>query len=332
MKENLFLIENLSVKDRVSLAIDQVNGLTQEIAGEMSDQWERDRFGKYISEHMINMANNSEEIIKNYELDKDERLVQYLPLFKFICQSHDLGRHFHDNDKFTDGNGKFLDHGEISVCLLKGKGIMKNFLEDEQKVIEYVIKNHSLKEMTKPIDELEEKAQIFCSVFRDMDKLEVLNKRDFVKAKEIYRLIGIHFDLGEHKNEWKNTNKIEEYVELIDKILNGEELEINDGLGEKIREIVNSPLEEEVGEINIIEYFESGKSMPMSVYRETKSYANYMLFLLSYLNSIQHNRTVVEVDQKEIQEKMDFLKNKTTRDQYSRIRAVFNNKYKYEII
>jgi len=332
MKEKLFLIENLSVKDRVSLAINQVNGLTREIADQMGDWWKRDRFGEYKSEHMINMANSSEEIIKNYKLDKSEELIQYLPLFKFICQSHDLGRHFHDDYRYIDENGKFMDHGEISIRLLKEEGIIKNFFDDEQKVIEYTIRNHSLKEMSEPMDDVEKKAQIFCSVFRDIDKLEVLNKRDFVKAMEIYRLLGIHFDLGEYKNEWKTTDKKEDYVELIQKLLDGKELEINSGLEGKIKEIVDGQMQEKVGEINIIECFESEKSMPMSVYRETKSYANYMLFLLSYLNSIQYDRTVVEVDQKKIQEKMNFLKNRTTEEQYSRIRAVFNNKYKYEIV
>lgn len=290
----------------------------------MGDQWKRDRFGEYKSEHMINMANSSQEIIKNYELDRDEELAQYLPLFKFICQSHDLGRHFHDNDRYVDENGKFLDHGEIGVCLLEEKGILKNFSVDEQKVIKYTIRNHSLKEIIKPIDDVERKAQIFCTVFRDIDKLEVLNKRDFVKATEIYRLLGIHFDLGEYKNEWKTTDKKEDYVELIQKLLDEKEIETTDGLGGKIEEIVNGQMQENIGEINIIECFESGKSMPMSVYRETKSYANYMLFLLSYLNSIKYSRTLVEVDQKEIQEKMNFLKNRTTEEQYNRIRAVFN--------
>ncbi|MDD4382612.1 MAG: hypothetical protein PHD49_00520 [Candidatus Shapirobacteria bacterium] len=332
MKEILFLTENLSAKDRVNLAIDQVNGLTREIADQMGDQWERDRFGRYKSEHMINMANNSQEIIKNYELDKDEELVQYLPLFKFICQSHDLGRHFHDNDRYVDDNGKFMDHGEISIRLLEEKGILKKFFDDEQKVIGYTIRNHSLKEMMEPVDDVERKAQIFCTVFRDIDKLEVLNKRDFVKAREIYRLLGIHFDLDEYKNEWKTTEKKEDYIELIQQLLDEKELEINDGLGEKIKEIVDGQMQENIGEINIIECFESGKSTPMNVYRETKSYANYLLFLLSYLNNIQYDRTVNEVDQKEIQEKMNFLKNKTTEEQYSRIRAVLNNKYKYEII
>jgi len=331
MKEKLFLIENLSTKDRVSLAINQVNDLTREIADQMGDQWKRDRFGEYKSEHMINMANSSEEIIKNYKLDKSEELIKYLPLFKFICQSHDLGRHFHDDYMYVDENGKFMDHGEISIRLLKEEGIVKNFFDDEQKVIEYTIRNHSLKEMIEPTDDIEEKAQIFCSVFRDIDKLEVLNKRDFVKAKEIYRLLGIHFDLGEYKNQWKTTDKKEEYVELIQKLLDGKELEINNGLGGKIKEIVDGQMQENIGEINIIECFEFGKSMPMSVYRETKSYANYMLFLLSYLNSVQYNQTIIEVDQKEIQEKMNFLKNRTTEEQYSRIRAVFNNKYKYKI-
>jgi hypothetical protein len=278
------------------------------------------------------MANSSEKIIKNYGLDKSEGLIKYLPLFKFICQSHDLGRHFHDNDRYVDGNGKFLDHGEISVCLLNEKGIIKNFFSDEQKLIDYVIRNHSLKEMIEPIDDVERKAQIFCSVFRDIDKLEVLNKRDFVKATEIYRLLGIHFDLGEYKNEWKATDKKENYIELIRKLLDEKELEINDGLREKIKEIVDGQMQENIGEINIIECFESGRPMPMSVYRETKSYANYMLFLLSYLNSIKYGRTLVEVDQKEIQEKMNFLKHRTTEEQYSRIRAVFNNKYKYGIV
>ena len=302
MKEKSFLVENLSVKDRVNLAIDQVNGFTREITAQMGDQWERDRFGKYKSEHMINMANNSQEIIKNYELDRDEELVQYLPLFKFICRSHDLGRHFHDDDRYIDGDGKFMDHGEISVFLLKKKGIIDNFSIDEQKIINYAIRNHSLKEMVEPVDDIERKAQIFCTVFRDIDKLEVLNKRDFVKATEIYRLLGIHFDLGEYKNEWKTTDKKEDYVELIQKLLDEKEIETTDGLGVKIEEIVNGQMQENISEINIIECFELGQSMPMSVYRETKSYANYMLFLLSYLNSIKYDRTLVEVDQKEIQE------------------------------
>lgn len=324
MKEKSFLVENLSAKDRVNLAIDQVNGLTREIAAQMGNQWERDRFGKYKSEHMINMANNSQEIIKNYELDKNEELVQYLPLFKFICRSHDLGRHFHDNDRYVDENGKFLDHGEIGVRLLEEKGILKNFFNDEQKIIKYTIRNHSLKEMIEPVDEIERKAQIFCTVFRDIDKLEVLNKRDFVKATEIYRLLGIHFNFGEYKNEWKTTDKKEDYVELIQKLLDEKEIKTTDGLGGKIKEIVNGQMQENIGEINIIECFELRQSMPMSVYRETKSYANYMLFLLSYLNSIKYDRTLVEVDQKEIQEKMNFLKKRTTEEQYSRIRAALN--------
>lgn len=324
MKEKSFLVENLSAKDRVNLAIDQVNGLTREIAAQMGNQWERDRFGKYKSEHMINMANNSQEIIKNYELDKNEELVQYLPLFKFICRSHDLGRHFHDNDRYVDENGKFLDHGEIGVRLLEEKGILKNFFNDEQKIIKYTVRNHSLKEMIEPVDEIERKAQIFCTVFRDIDKLEVLNKRDFVKATEIYRLLGIHFNFGEYKNEWKTTDKKEDYVELIQKLLDEKEIKTTDGLGGKIKEIVNGQMQENIGEINIIECFELRQSMPMSVYRETKSYANYMLFLLSYLNSIKYDRTLVEVDQKEIQEKMNFLKKRTTEEQYSRIRAALN--------
>jgi len=324
MKEKSFLVENLSAKDRVNLAIDQVNGLTREIAAQMGNQWERDRFGKYKSEHMINMANNSQEIIKNYELDKNEELVQYLPLFKFICRSHDLGRHFHDNDRYVDENGKFLDHGEIGVRLLEEKGILKNFFNDEQKIIKYTVRNHSLKEMIEPVDEIERKAQIFCTVFRDIDKLEVLNKRDFVKATEIYRLLGIHFNFGEYKNEWKTTDKKEDYVELIQKLLDEKEIKTTDGLGGKIKEIVNGQMQENIGEINIIECFELRQSMPMSVYRETKSYANYMLFLLSYLNSIKYGRTLVEVDQKEIQEKMNFLKKRTTEEQYNRIRAVLN--------
>ncbi len=324
MKEKSFLVENLSAKDRVNLAIDQVNGLTREIAAQMGNQWERDRFGKYKSEHMINMANNSQEIIKNYELDKNEELVQYLPLFKFICRSHDLGRHFHDNDRYVDENGKFLDHGEIGVRLLEEKGILKNFFNDEQKIIKYTVRNHSLKEMIEPVDEIERKAQIFCTVFRDIDKLEVLNKRDFVKATEIYRLLGIHFNFGEYKNEWKTTDKKEDYVELIQKLLDEKEIKTTDGLGGKIKEIVNGQMQENIGEINIIECFELRQSMPMSVYRETKSYANYMLFLLSYLNSIKYGRTLVEVDQKEIQEKMNFLKKRTTEEQYSRIRAALN--------
>lgn len=324
MKEKSFLVENLSVKDRVNLVINQVNGLTREIAAQMGNQWERDRFGKYKSEHMINMANNSQEIIKNYELDKNEELVQYLPLFKFICRSHDLGRHFYDNERYVDENGKFLDHGEIGVRLLEKKGILKNFSDNEQKVIKYTIRNHSLKEMIEPVDEIERKAQIFCTVFRDIDKLEVLNKRDFVKATEIYRLLGIHFNFGEYKNEWKTTDKKEDYVELIQKLLDEKEIKTTDGLGGKIKEIVNGQMQENIGEINIIECFELRQSMPMSVYRETKSYANYMLFLLSYLNSIKYGRTLVEVDQKEIQEKMNFLKKRTTEEQYNRIRAVLN--------
>lgn len=324
MKEKSFLVENLSVKDRVNLVINQVNGLTREIAAQMGNQWERDRFGKYKSEHMINMANNSQEIIKNYELDKNEELVQYLPLFKFICRSHDLGRHFYDNERYVDENGKFLDHGEIGVRLLEEKGILKNFFNDEQKIIKYTIRNHSLKEMIEPVDEIERKAQIFCTVFRDIDKLEVLNKRDFVKATEIYRLLGIHFNFGEYKNEWKTTDKKEDYVELIQKLLDEKEIKTTDGLGGKIKEIVNGQMQENIGEINIIECFELRQSMPMSVYRETKSYANYMLFLLSYLNSIKYGRTLVEVDQKEIQEKMNFLKKRTTEEQYNRIRAVLN--------
>lgn len=331
MKEDLSLVENLPIKDRVYLAIDQVNGLTREIAVQMGEQWEIDRFGKYKSEHMIKMANESDEIISNYKLDKNEELIEYLPLFRFICRSHDLGRHFYDDNKYIDKNGKKMDHGEISVILLKEREIIKNFSDDEQRVIEYIIKNHSLKEIDQPIDETERKAQAFCLVFRDIDKLEVLNKKDFIKAKEIYRLLGIHFDLGEDKIEWKYTDQKEKNIDLIQDILDGKEIKTEGNLESKIKQIVNEPLQENVGNINIIEYFESGKSMPMNVYRETKSYANYLLYLFSYLNGIKYIRTLIEVDQQVIKEKMDFLKSRTTQNQYKRIKSVLTDKYFYQI-
>lgn len=321
----------LDLEAKVNVAMEQVDGLTKEIAMEMGNQWERDRFGKYKSEHMVKMTENSEEMIKNYRIDQIDGLAPYIPLFRFICRSHDLGRHFHDNNKYIDEKGKFLDHGEIGVCLLREKEIIKNFSNDEQKVIEYTIKNHSLKEMLEPVDEIENKARTFCMIFRDIDKLEVLNKRDFVIPKEIYRLLGLHFDLGEYKKEWKDTDKIEKYVEFIQEILNKNDPKATNGLEIKIKEIVDGNLQENIGEINIIEYLESGKSVPLSVYRETKSYSNYITFLLSFLSGIKYERTLAEVNLEEVQIKMDFLRPRTTEEQYGRIKAVLVDNYKYKV-
>lgn len=335
MKEILFdqnIIEtNLELEKRVILAIEKVDNLTGEIALQMGDQWERDRFGKYKSEHMIKMTNRSEEIINNYELNKDEEAIKYLPLFKFICRSHDLGRHFHDDKRYVDEKGMFLDHGEISIRLMEENKIMNIFSDDEQKIIEYTVRNHSLKEIACPVDEIEKKTQVFCLVFRDMDKLEILNKRDYLKAREIYRLLGLHYNLGEYKEEWKNTEQKENYIDLIQHLLDEKNIKIEPGLGVKIEEIINKPIQEKIGDVDIIADLEDGKSMPLSVYRETKSYANYILFSFSLLGGINYKRTLMEIDQQVIKEKLEFLRSRTNKTQYTRIRSVLESKYNFKI-
>lgn len=326
-----YIETGLKIENKVDLAIEKVEKLSEEIATEMGDQWKIDRFGEYKSEHMKKMALESEEIIKDYELDKKDELVPYIPFFKFICRSHDLGRHFHDDKKYVDEKGKYLDHGEISILLLEKNETMSDFSDDEQKLIKYVVKNHSLKDMAEPTDDVEKKAQYFCQVFRDMDKLEVLNKRDYIRAKEIYRLLGIQFDLGEYKDEWKNTDKRESYIDFIQNLLNKKETKTVDGLEVKIKEIVDGPMQENVDDINIIDDFVAGKAMSMSVYKETKSYSNYLLYLFSYLNGIKYSQTLVNVDQEAVKDKMAFFKNRTTEKQYNQIKSVFTDKYGYKI-
>lgn len=321
----------VSLENRVILAIDGMNRLTDKISQEIGKQWEEDRFGKYKADHMIKMAEKSDKIIDKYQLDKNKEIEKYLPLFKFICRSHDVGRHFHNDKRYVDENGNFLDHGEISFRFMKDNNIMNYFSDDEQKIIEYTVKNHSLKEVVEPIDDVEKKTQVFCLVFRDMDKLEILNNRDFLKATEIYRLLGLHFNLDEYKKEWKDGNNKLDHVQLIQHLLNGEDPDIQAGLGSKIKKIINGPLQENIGNINIIKDFVEGKSLALDTYKKTKSYANYILYLLSLLNGITYSCSFLEIDEQIINEKLNFLKSRSSEFQYNKIKFVLRNKYNFKV-
>jgi len=326
MKENLFLPENLSAKDRVSLAINQINGLTREIADQMGDQWKTDRFGEYKSEHMKKMANNFDLVIKRYGLDEDKTLKPYLPLFEFICRSHDLGRHFHDDKNYVDSNGKFVDHGEISVLILNENHILDNFEQDENNIIEYAIKNHSLKKTAKPKNESEILAQKFCHVLRDIDKVEILNKHDFMTPKEIYRLLGLHFNLDNFKEKWENANKKMEdkqkYIMLIEKILNGDDYGELSGLEKIIEAILTNPILEKQ-----VDLFEERNEMDLTVFKDPNSYPAYILFQFSLLAGIKYPETFRYINREEIKIKLDYLKNNCTNNQFERIKSVLVNKY-----
>jgi len=336
VQENLVNIEDQNgIEDRVAIAFERIEFLTEDIIKDLGEEkWKNDRFGELKKEHMEEMTGEAEEIWEKYGLDRDDELKEYLPLFKFACRSHDIGRHYDKTRK--DSNGKYIDHGELGVTIMNENGILDSFNDQEKEMIEYIVINHSIQEMNEARNKNEENAQKLCQIFRDRDKVEVINKRDFVEAAKIYQIIPKHFESGEFRESWSTDPENDKYEYFIERIIDGEDPRISNKKERLIKSIVDSPFQNEVeievdGRkkiINLLDSFEKKESIPYAVCQESGSYTSYLVYLMSYMGGIKYQESINEIKPEEIKAKIDFVKRKMSDEEFERLRSILRDVYR----
>lgn len=120
---------------------------------------------KRKKEHTYRVMYFCEEIAKNLNLDEQEIFIANL-----IGLFHDIGR-FYQYEKYKKFNDwQTLDHGELSVRILKEYHILDDLKEKD--LIFIAIKNHN---KLKVEGNLPSRENLFCDLIRDADKLDILN-------------------------------------------------------------------------------------------------------------------------------------------------------------
>ncbi len=120
---------------------------------------------KRKKEHTYRVMKFCNFIAKDLGLnEQDIFLANVIGLF------HDIGR-FYQYEKY----GKFhdwqtIDHGEISVEILKDKKMIDDI--EEKELVFTAIQNHN---KIKVEDNKSERERLFCDLIRDADKLDILN-------------------------------------------------------------------------------------------------------------------------------------------------------------
>ena len=119
---------------------------------------------KRKQEHTYRVMYFCEEIAKDLKLDaKDIFLVRVIGLF------HDIGR-FYQYETFKKFNDwQTLDHGELSVRILKEYHVLHNL--EEKELVFKAIKNHNKVTVEEGLTSRE---SLFCDLIRDADKLDIL--------------------------------------------------------------------------------------------------------------------------------------------------------------
>ena len=149
------------------------------------------RFGEKKMKHEMEMANNIDEVAKNFDLDNEDK-----QLLKIIFRTHDIGRVISALIGKEKDNGQ---HGKWSMDWLNENKLLNNFEEKERKIIDFAVRYHSKVEVPKVDlkDETMKKAYDFCYILRDNDKIEVLQKNEFVKNSETIERIKKMYKLSD---------------------------------------------------------------------------------------------------------------------------------------
>ena len=115
--------------------------------------------------HTYNVANNARDIAEKLKLSKED-----IELAELIGLLHDIGRF--DELKITkELNSVTFDHASHGVKMLFEKGMIRDFIEDNQydEIIKIAIDNHSRLTIE---DGLNERTLLHSKIIRDADKLD----------------------------------------------------------------------------------------------------------------------------------------------------------------
>jgi len=175
----------------------------------------RDTFDNYVSEydqsnhlvefkykHIINVANNAQNIARSIGLDEEGRYLAYV-----IGILHDIGRFEQIKQFNTLDDTDTLDHAN-HACHLLEEGLMREFIHENKydEIIIKAIRNHNKFNIDENFSDDE---KLYCSIVRDADKLDILKRLsegEFEDDKKVTRDMSISSEIT---REIDNKHSIE---------------------------------------------------------------------------------------------------------------------------
>lgn len=123
---------------------------------------------KYI--HTFKVVDISEKLAKKLNLSEEE-----IELAKIIGLLHDIAR-FYQAKKYDTFKDVDIDHADYAVKLLFEENMIRKFISDDKydSIIKHAIEYHNKIRIPNGLDE---KANLFCKIIRDADKIDIYRVR-----------------------------------------------------------------------------------------------------------------------------------------------------------
>ncbi len=143
---------------------------------ELKDWFDNYTSGFYVNEeeneeidlkykHSYRVYRNINKLANNIGLSSDEIIIADI-----IGLFHDLGRFEQYKSYKTFSDSESLDHGQLSVKILKENNLLEKLTPRIQEIIYQAILNHNKLNIS---DEINDKTLMFCKLIRDADKLDI---------------------------------------------------------------------------------------------------------------------------------------------------------------
>ena len=130
--------------------------------------------------HIYEVVEKSEYIARVLKLEEED-----IELAKLIALLHDIGR-FEQLKEIKDfSDNKYFDHADYGEYILFDKGLIRNFIEDDQydTIIKIAIRNHNKYKIE---ENLNKKELLHCKIIRDADKLDNFRVKELEKLEDMF--------------------------------------------------------------------------------------------------------------------------------------------------
>jgi len=310
--------------ERVNLFLEAADRVAKDLANQVEAIKPNHLFGMSKNQHMIKLADRSDELGEKYGID-----AQLRPFIRAINRTHDFGR-FEEAIGVRDTLRSGVRHGTISVQILEDNNLFRFFTDAEKAIVATAISQHSEKTPQLP-DDLTHR---LCYVLCDQDKLDALSEKKFVRPDGILAQIGLHYvgdscryfrALGETQKDrgdlYSQLMKEPDFkniaLEIISDLWNGRDIDLPVGLSNEQSHCLSDITRIMSGNVNpqAIGVFLEGKIVPLDLMRE--DYASYMLVQIGFTNDVYSPGVRQDIrDNGLLLERLDFVSRRTSEDDF----------------
>ncbi len=132
--------------------------------------------------HTYRVADLSEQIAQSIGLNSAEKDLAWL-----IGMLHDIGRFEQLKNYGTFIDAQSIDHAAYGTDILFEQGVIRDYVDstEEDELIETAIRCHNVYRIP---EELDARAEMFCQILRDADKIDILKVNVDFRLEDIYNV------------------------------------------------------------------------------------------------------------------------------------------------